>query len=99
MRTHTAPWDMRQPRPTTFPLNDTCPKCGKACNSTVVVSEKLYFCESCGTVKVELALMDAVRAIRQEWEASGILFKMTRREDDLLLAYDEQYTKEINRPM
>jgi transcription elongation factor Elf1 len=55
MRTHTAPWDMRPPRATAFPVNDTCPKCGSPCNCTVVVDEKLYFCKSCGTVKVDIS--------------------------------------------
>ena len=53
-RTRTASWDMnRWPMGEPAPLNDTCPKCGKPCNSTVVVNEKLYFC--CGTVKVNIS--------------------------------------------
>ncbi len=52
MITRTAPWDYQRQRGTAFPVNDTCPKCGKPCNGTVVVDEKLYFCKSCGTVKV-----------------------------------------------
>jgi hypothetical protein len=55
MKTRTAPWDMRPRRPSAFPINDTCPKCGKACNGTVVVDEKLYFCGNCGTVKTDVS--------------------------------------------
>jgi hypothetical protein len=70
-RTRTAPWDMNRWPMVPAPLNDTCPKCGKPCHSVVVVNEKLYF--HCSVIKIDLELMEAVKVIRREWEAAGLI--------------------------
>jgi hypothetical protein len=74
------------------------PESGKSC--IYCFSERVHhgrlYCENCGDMAL---LMPAVATIRKEWQSSGILTRMTRREDDLLLAEDERLTAEINRPV
>ena len=98
-RTHTANWDFNHFPASPAPLNDICPKCGKPCHSVVVVNEKLFFC--CNIIKIDIELMKAVKAIRAEWEASGILKDLwpDRAFEEMILSQDERLTREINYPM
>jgi hypothetical protein len=98
MKTNRAPWDFNRFPKASAPLNDICPLCGKPCNSTVVVNEKLYF--HCGVVKIDIELMKAVAAILSYWDMSlkdKVFIERFLAEEEL--SADERLTKAINYPM